>query len=214
MSGGRNRGQSNLRRRRNSRPERPRVLIVTEGQLTEPQYFKGLARELKATGIEIYKLDITGVGRDPCRVVREAIIRAGLPRIKKGSEDSYEHVWCVIDVDEHTTLEKALMDAQEMSIEVALSNPCFELWLLWHFEDSFAHITGIQLSRKLRGYGFVGKGIPIDFPHVKYASAISRATESAARSTDGPSANPSSSVHKLVSLVAGTGGRPQSGFRV
>jgi len=38
----RERGRANLGRKRGTRTERLRVLIVTEGEKTEPQYFVGL----------------------------------------------------------------------------------------------------------------------------------------------------------------------------
>jgi hypothetical protein len=49
---------------------------------------------------------------------------------------AYDEVWCVLDVDEHPKLHEARQLANARGIELAISNPCFELWLLLHFRES------------------------------------------------------------------------------
>ena len=49
---------------------------------------------------------------------------------------AYDAVWCVFDVDEHPQIADARQMARANGIELAISNPCFELWLLLHFRDS------------------------------------------------------------------------------
>ena len=61
-------------------------------------------------------------------------------------------VWCVFDRDEHENVNVALDDARRNDISVGFSNPCFELWLLIHFEDQRAHIGRQDVVRKLRNY--------------------------------------------------------------
>jgi hypothetical protein len=192
---------SNLRRRRNVRPERPRILIVTEGELTEPQYFKGLAKTLRATGVEVCKLSVTGLGEDPDRVVREAADRSGRGTGRSVGEDAYEHVWCVIDVDDHATLSRAMRRARALSIDMAVSNPCFEIWLLWHYKVHSSHVARSELRRKLRQHGILDKSLPATFPYGSYAVAIDRATTCQSDDDPRPGRNPSSSVYKLVLLM-------------
>jgi len=47
----------------------------------------------------------------------------------------YNSVWCVFDVDDHPRVADARQMAADNGIELAISNPCFELWLLLHFRD-------------------------------------------------------------------------------
>ncbi len=64
----------------------------------------------------------------------------------------YDEVWCILDVetpDHRKTLEEALRTAQEHGIQVCLSNPCFEVWLLAHFEKThkaFGDFNGVLRS--------------------------------------------------------------------
>lgn len=201
MNGRRSRGGANLKRPRNVRQEHPRILIVTEGELTEPQYFRGLSKTLRATGIDIYKVSITGLGRDPGRVVKEAAERSGRGERRNVSEDSYEHVWCVVDVDDHATLDSAIRRARKASIDVAVSNPCFEIWLLWHYDNHSSYITTTGLRRKLRQYGILDKSLPVNFPYTSYATAASRALKCLDDDGPIPGENPSSSVCRLVILL-------------
>jgi hypothetical protein len=64
---------ANLGRKRATRLERERILIVSEGVLTEPEYFKGLSRHLKQSGVYVFGVNTVGVGRDPEAVVERAI---------------------------------------------------------------------------------------------------------------------------------------------
>jgi len=48
----------------------------------------------------------------------------------------FDEVWWVVDVDEHERLHEAKDVAQANGIRLAISNPCFELWLVLHFRES------------------------------------------------------------------------------
>jgi len=108
-------------------------LIVGEGRETEPNYFDGLKREDAVRA----RFTITvkpGPGISPERVVEEAVKYKNQAAVR--SED-YDEVWCVMDtegVEKRQSLEKALRMAAENQINVCLSNPAFEVWLLSHFE--------------------------------------------------------------------------------
>src|SRR3954454_12464759 len=115
----RRRGSTDLARRRQTRRERLRLLVVAEGEETEPEYFRGLAKFLRATGVDVQGVHVYGTGRDPLRIVNEAAGRAGLVPQNRETED-YDQVWCVVDVDEHTTLEPACTLAVELGISLAV----------------------------------------------------------------------------------------------
>jgi hypothetical protein len=136
---------ANNRRHRNRRPARkvafrnpkPTILIVCEGDKSEPEYFKGLSKSVQSTRVDIRI--------EPGCGVPESVVNAA-KRIKKEAEESasregddniaFDSVWCVFDFDEHPNIPKALQLAKDCGISVALSNPNFELWLLLHFRES------------------------------------------------------------------------------
>jgi hypothetical protein len=51
-----------------------------------------------------------------------------------------DEVWCVVDVDDFD-VSKALTAATKKDVNLAISNPCFEYWLLLHFELCAAPLT-------------------------------------------------------------------------
>ena len=122
-----------LRRRSPFRREKTRILIVCEGRETEPNYFRGL-RDDKAIR-EWFVLEVRkGRGGSPINAVQKAI-----EEIEKATKrgEQFDEVWCVLDV-EQTGHNPRLIQARTLAgrhqISLALSNPCFECWLLAHFD--------------------------------------------------------------------------------
>lgn len=116
----------------------------------------------------------------------------------------YDEVWGVIDVDEHPKLEQARKLAENHAIALAVSNPCFELWALLHFQDQRAHIDGRKTRTALRRH-LPGYDKHLDFPrvHKGYHDAVRRATALAchAESLDQPGRNPSTAVYRLTESI-------------
>ena len=48
-----------------------------------------------------------------------------------------DELWVMIDVDRwnKSTLQEIAKEARQKGYRLAISNPCFELWLLLHFRD-------------------------------------------------------------------------------
>jgi hypothetical protein len=122
-------------------------VLYTEGEVTEPDYFHKFGRVRGAT----VRVECKHRGSAPISVVNAAI------EFKESAEfDSSEHVVAaVFDVDEHK-LKPALKKANEKGVRCYVSDPCFELWLLLHFEERTAAIhrdkVSSALKKKLRGY--------------------------------------------------------------
>ncbi|MFE0672794.1 RloB family protein [Streptomyces sp. NPDC058867] len=112
------RRESTLRRRPAYRDELPSILVVCGAKNTEPLYVKGL---LKAVDNRAVDVRVKVCPQDPVSVVRYA---AGE---RTRARDHYTRTWCVLDVDDFAHLDDALRLAQAEGIEIALSNPCFEL---------------------------------------------------------------------------------------
>lgn len=136
-------------RRVPAQPREPKKTFVlyTEGEVTEPDYFQTFGRVRGAT----VRVECKHRGSAPISVVNAAI------EFKESAEfDSSEHVVAaVFDVDEHK-LQPALKKAKEKGVPCYVSDPCFELWLLLHFEEQTAAIHRAKvlsaLRRNLRGY--------------------------------------------------------------
>ena len=109
------------------------VLIVTEGSETEPNYFRGLVRHLGLAGVDIWHPEKT----DPEGLVEEACAKRK-ERFSHPMYDSYDEVWVVCDGEgPHHSYRKKLPAARQKArandIQLAVSLPSFEFWLLLHY---------------------------------------------------------------------------------
>lgn len=59
-----------------------------------------------------------------------------MAKSEKDENLRYEEVWCVFDVDEHPKVEEARRMALDNGLRLAMSNPCFELWLILHLREN------------------------------------------------------------------------------
>ena len=64
-------------------------------------------------------------------------------------------------MDEHPHRSQAIFEARQSGIKVAVSNPCFELWLVLHVEDRERHVHRSDIQRDARKLNVVeGKNVP------------------------------------------------------
>lgn len=182
------------------------ILIVTEGKKTEPDYLNGLRNHLKlqAVDVRVVKAD----GTDALSVVTHAVELRDQRRreAKRGCAVSYDSVWAVFDTERADTnpkLNDALQKAKDHNINVALSNPCFEFWILLHDEYTtaqFAKCENVIRRIKERHLPDYEKGrVDAD----KYIPKIPAAVYNSERcreyhKTAGASGNPSTAVDLLV----------------
>lgn len=166
-----------FQRRRPKVPPRPSLLVVCEGEKTEYRYFRN-ARRLQ--GIRLLKIEVEQNHSDPVSVVRTAIRlkdeAADRARRFEDDNERFDEVWCAIDVDRHAKLDQALSLAAENSIGVAISNPCFELWILLHVCEQSAELSAQQAKAACRKAikGFTGT-IPFAMFGDEYFQALTRA---------------------------------------
>lgn len=102
--------------------EKPSILIVCEGENTEPSYFNQF-RLSSAT------VKSVGEGYNTTSLVNRAIQLA--------TEKQYDQVWCVFDKDDfdENDFNNAIQIAETQNFKVAYSNQSFEYWLILHFDD-------------------------------------------------------------------------------
>ncbi|MEX1041366.1 MAG: RloB family protein [Pirellulaceae bacterium] len=194
------------RRNRDRRParrtpvqERKRlILVVTEGKVTEPAYLYSFQKKIGRSAIT---LDVRGIGGAPRTIVENAVALK-----QELLEDPGDQVWAVFDTDDHANLANSIQMARDNGIHVALSNPCFELWLLLHFQDSpgMQHRDKItaMVRQHVPGYR---KSIRFDQCQAGYDEAVRRAArlyEQAELDVE-PYRNPVTGVHLLTEELRG-----------
>ncbi|WP_376700114.1 RloB family protein [Actinoalloteichus hoggarensis] len=97
----------------------------------------------------------------------------------------------------------ALHYVRRNEMDIAVSTPCFELWLLLHFGDQHAYPTAKQAERALRRHlpGYAKKAAP-DFPVEAHVIAVDRARRTLPSGASGD--NPSTSVWRLLDVITET----------
>jgi len=105
-----------------------KILIVTEGTKTEPNYFRKFRKF--NSGTIVYDVDVKGLGSNTIDVVDKAIM------LKNNGE--YDSVWAVFDRDSFppNKFNDAIIKAESNGIDCAWSNEAFELWYLYHFVNN------------------------------------------------------------------------------
>jgi len=108
----------------------PTVLIITEG-LTEKKYLSHLKR--RDAGFVVHVIE--SPRKDALSIVnhcKKEVSNRGLST-KRG-----DRLFCVIDVDYNSEqkLMRAIETARRNKIDVILSNPCFEVFFLYHFMEN------------------------------------------------------------------------------
>ncbi len=196
-------GRSDLRRRKAYRDPKPRFLIVCEGTVTEKSYLEGM-RIAERLLVELHFIG----NMKPKQAVERAAVEKKESERKavRDANQRYDAVWCVFDIDEHPMILEAREQARANGIEVAISNPCFELWIYLHFMDQRAHIHRHKVQSNCRGVlPEYEKRINYDDLRVKRQTAIGRARDldkwQKDRGKEG--ANPSTGVYRLVEAILG-----------
>src|SRR5882762_5965439 len=113
-----------------SQNDRIYFLIICEGEKTEPNYFKGLKRNLPKGTVAVADMTIEGTGRNTLSLVDFTI------KYRKNSIQQFDRIWAVFDRDSFTEeqFNNAITRAENHDINCAWSNEAFELWFLLHFQ--------------------------------------------------------------------------------
>ncbi|SER93763.1 hypothetical protein CCYS_13135 [Corynebacterium cystitidis DSM 20524] len=201
---------------------RRRFLIVTEGEITEPQYFERLQQNLPTD--RDYNLVIRpkpkGKGIGTWESSPEAVVKKCLDyktkdekehaEDKSGDRMPYEECFAVVDVDQWDTvasgkttsvLKRAIELAEENGINLVISNIKFEAWLLWHACDH-SETDSKKLDQRCEENKLLdGKKLTTSFPIDKYPEATKRARECHKTDLSKKGPCPSSAVPALLKVV-------------
>ena len=141
-----------LSRRVATREPLKKFTIFCEGKNTEPQYFKALQLSLRGALLEIEILGAIGTPYTIAKTAMERVRKSGLSARGRRKLDSYEQgdqVWAVFDRDEHPRFQEAVEICRQHGIGVGRSNPCFEIWLILHFEAFDKPVGRHKVQKKL-----------------------------------------------------------------
>ena len=112
------------------------IVIASEGKDTERIYFKALAKEYTNPRVHVHILERSE--NEQNNSSPEYVLKQ-LNNYKSQYElEVDDELWLVVDKDRWTDAmlsHVATACTLEVSMHMALSNPCFELWLLLHLED-------------------------------------------------------------------------------
>lgn len=195
------RGRGSRGRQRKARKPaiiRKRILVVTEGTTTEPEYVELLESYLRSVG-STTTVKRVGVGRDPLAVVQKAVEL----RDKAVEESAYDHCVALVDVDTHRSLPQAVTLAAANDIDLLVSNLKFEVWLRWHVENKTSSLSSAQLDRLMAAKKVLsGKHLhpSFDIAKVAVASATARRVWPPL-APGGPGPDPSTAMPYLVDLM-------------
>jgi hypothetical protein len=168
------------------------VLIVCEGEKTEPEYLKGLQKLHRLSNANI--TIVPGDGNDPVSIVRHAL--------KAGGHANYQEA---LDLVANSSLGK------KGKLAAITSVPCFEIWILLHFGYTaapFAVAGGrsacdnvIRAIREhMPEYRKALAGVFEQLqPHVE--TALTHGNRLAQHNRDTGSENPGTKVHELVKYL-------------
>ena len=194
-----------LRRRPPTRSPRTRILVVCEGEITEPAYFKAFQRHARNPLLHVEPYGPAGV---PLSVVTKAIeMRNDAARRARDERDEslkWDEVWVVHDRDDHPNVARAHALARKEKTEVALSNPSFELWALLHFEDHRREVHRDKVRAALKKHlPRYKKELEFEAVHRGYAEAVerARALDLAAQRDGAAARNPTTGVYRLTERI-------------
>ena len=158
--------QMGQRRPRKVRTIKTRYMVFTEGSVTEKQYLEQLKQHLRPDNATFL---IKPVGGEPSKVFKE------YESARKRGDVDYGVL--IIDVDEHKTLTDVLQQCRVSThVDAVVSNPCFELWLLWHKADMQRYIPTVPCCEKAGEQELThGKHLHRSFPIENFQEAITRA---------------------------------------
>lgn len=185
--------------------ETPRVLILTEGY-TEQLYFTFIINSLKLKTVEVQKSRHTNASS----IVDEAI---KLAKEALSCKNEYNYIFCVFDLDTLrvkdyiNTLNKKI--SKKTKIFPIYSNPCFEIWLILHYEliltpfsakgkKSIGEVVKNYIKSKyLLNYSENNKDSIQEIAQV-YLTAIMNAQSLVTNQEGCKTINPITTVHKLL----------------
>ena len=176
-------------------------VIAVEGEKTEPWYFNGLLEQGHVERPETVKIEV--LGPQAGQSAPQQVVARLQQHLARAAIRPFDQIWLVIDRDRHgASVNTLLTDAKNARWKVALSDPCFEIWLQFHFADVPEGTTSQEAKRCYAVHRGSLPALPQwPFQGDRIHTAVERG-KLADNGSDHPSV-PGSHVHRLVgSLLA------------
>lgn len=210
------RQKNDLARKREKRSTYDRILIVCEGTKTEPNYFKEIQVHFRLQTANV-QVEPSQLGTSPQQVVEYARDLFLNGHLHKGiQKKSFDQVFAVFDRDDHVNYHEALQlaaslkgklrnDLKKIVVFRAIASvPCFELWLLLHYEDIQHPIHRDEVLQRLKnhipGYNKGAKGY-FELTRSQMDVATQRARSLASCTTAHDGQQPYTDVDTLINLL-------------
>ncbi|MCG5465063.1 RloB family protein [Micromonospora sp. NPDC053740] len=127
----------------------------------------------------------------PVNVVRGAA--------RRRQRDDFDEAWAVCDVDDFAT-EPASREAVDADVNLAWSNPCFEVWLLLHYGNCTRFVDNAKRARDLlREHDPAWDKTRLDFGN--FRDRVEDACQRADRLDPPPDGNPPTSVGHIIAAL-------------
>lgn len=186
-------GRRSARKTRNTKNLKIRYAVFTEGLVTECQYLELLRQHLRPKHATI---TIHPIGGEPSKVLKEYR--------KARQREDFDRAILIIDVDQHDKLDETLQECKSRTdVDAVVSNPCFELWLLWHAIGRRGHVETHECVRLTHSHSLTrDKALITNFPITNINEAITRAHiawQTLTPNEIGP--NPSSAMPWFIDLL-------------
>lgn len=195
-----------IERSRQSRSELRSFLIVTNGALTEHSYLSTLRRRMRESKRlrKSVSMRIQPIEGDPTTLLRKVAA-------PKATNSGYDEIWIVVDHDGADRTEFlrccAKKSTKKQKVIGVVSIPCFEVWLVAHYEQirnyqnqteaqrHYVQLAGLEQDKQ--------KSLPDDFPWVGIDAACERSRLKGVKLPDvnaqGPC--PSTTMPHLISAL-------------
>ncbi|MEQ8975815.1 MAG: RloB family protein [Coleofasciculus sp. C1-SOL-03] len=173
-------------------------IVATEGEVTERQYF-GMFHSTKI------KVEVLATGDDHKSAPQYVLNRLNDFNEKYDLNDD-DMLWLVFDVDRWSPNNLSLVcrEAKQKNYHLAISNPCFEVWLCLHFADLDPQDTNCQdfkarLRMLLGSYNSSKLNLSLYEP--KIADAVARAKQLHSTATQNWPPTSGTHVYRLVEIL-------------
>lgn len=170
-------------------------VVGVEGEKTEPLYFNGLLTHGHIPRPTRVNLEI--LSPDHGESAPSHVVARLAERLKGRLLRPFDQVWMVVDTDQwDENLHGAVQSAKGAGWRVAVSDPCFEVWLQLHVVGEPASGSSRDVKRAWNAHG-----VPLDdrrwgFTDASIERAIARG-EARDNGHDLPT-KPGTHVHRLV----------------
>ncbi len=127
-------------RKEGTRPQKRSILIALEDKKTSRDYFAAMRQDLELSRVLVVFADFKGSSPDSVVTAAKAAETKQNGKARKDQADKFDEVWVVFDTEgpqnivRQKAARQAIGRARECGFLTAVSNPSFEVWILYHYE--------------------------------------------------------------------------------